>query len=150
MMSAPQPTTLFLLCLSHTFTGVVKEVLHDPGRGAPLAKVCSMPLTDAACASSSHGCTACLLLQLQQLQQLAGKHTHACPVLTASTCCPALLQVVYRDPVRYRQQKILTIAAEGTYSGQVCSTAVSAELCQFVCRSVHASGCVCGCCTHAA
>ena len=29
------------------------------------------------------------------------------------------LQVVYRDPVRYKLQKQLTIAAEGLYSGQV-------------------------------
>jgi hypothetical protein len=32
-----------------------------------------------------------------------------------------LLQVVYRDPVRYKLQKTLTIAPEGVYSGQVCS-----------------------------
>ncbi|WIA32218.1 hypothetical protein OEZ86_003067 [Tetradesmus obliquus] len=44
--------------------GVVKEIIHDPGRGAPLAKV------------------------------------------------------VYRDPVRYKLQKTLTIAPEGVYSGQ--------------------------------
>jgi hypothetical protein len=31
-----------------------------------------------------------------------------------------LLQVVFRDPVRYKLQKVLTVAAEGTYSGQVC------------------------------
>lgn len=30
------------------------------------------------------------------------------------------LQVVFRDPVRYKLQKVLTVAAEGTYSGQVC------------------------------
>lgn len=29
------------------------------------------------------------------------------------------LQVVFRDPVRYKLQKVLTVAAEGTYSGQV-------------------------------
>ena len=29
------------------------------------------------------------------------------------------LQVVFRDPVRYKQQKCLTVAAEGVYSGQV-------------------------------
>ncbi|KAI8470288.1 MAG: ribosomal protein L8 component of cytosolic 80S ribosome and 60S large subunit [Monoraphidium minutum] len=44
--------------------GVVAEIIHDPGRGAPLAKV------------------------------------------------------VYRDPVHYKLQKELTIAAEGVYSGQ--------------------------------
>eukprot|EP00878_Enallax_costatus_P033018 GHUV01036385.1.p1 GENE.GHUV01036385.1~~GHUV01036385.1.p1 ORF type:complete len:189 (-),score=49.12 GHUV01036385.1:552-1118(-) len=48
----------------HYIKGVVKEIIHDPGRGAPLAKV------------------------------------------------------VYRDPVRYKLQKVLTIAAEGVYSGQ--------------------------------
>jgi hypothetical protein len=37
----------------------------------------------------------------------------------SSLCC--LLQVVYRDPVRYKLQKTLTIAPEGVYSGQVCS-----------------------------
>jgi hypothetical protein len=30
-------------------------------------------------------------------------------------------QVVFRDPVRYKLQKVLTVAAEGTYSGQVCT-----------------------------
>ena len=34
-------------------------------------------------------------------------------------CC--LPQVVYRDPVRYKLQKTLTVAPEGMYSGQVCS-----------------------------
>ncbi|WIA12083.1 hypothetical protein OEZ85_012160 [Tetradesmus obliquus] len=48
----------------HYIKGVVKEIIHDPGRGAPLAKV------------------------------------------------------VYRDPVRYKLQKTLTIAPEGVYSGQ--------------------------------
>jgi hypothetical protein len=33
---------------------------------------------------------------------------------------PVVLQVVFRDPVRYKLQKVLTVAAEGTYSGQVC------------------------------
>lgn len=44
--------------------GVVQEVIHDPGRGAPLARV------------------------------------------------------AFRDPIRYRLQKQLTVAAEGTYTGQ--------------------------------
>ncbi|KAF6255062.1 component of cytosolic 80S ribosome and 60S large subunit [Scenedesmus sp. NREL 46B-D3] len=48
----------------HYIKGVVKEIIHDPGRGAPLAKV------------------------------------------------------VYRDPVRYKLQKTLTVAPEGMYSGQ--------------------------------
>lgn len=48
----------------HYIKGVVAEVLHDPGRGAPLAKI------------------------------------------------------MFRDPVRYKQQKCLTIAPEGVYSGQ--------------------------------
>lgn len=34
----------------------------------------------------------------------------------------ALPQVVFRDPVRYKLQKVLTVAAEGTYSGQVCAS----------------------------
>lgn len=34
---------------------------------------------------------------------------------------PSPVQVVFRDPVRYKLQKVLTVAAEGTYSGQVCS-----------------------------
>lgn len=32
---------------------------------------------------------------------------------------PAPLQVTFRDPVRYRLDKQLTIAAEGLYTGQV-------------------------------
>jgi large subunit ribosomal protein L8e len=48
----------------HYIKGVVREIIHDSGRGAPLAKV------------------------------------------------------VFRDPVRYKLQKVLTVAAEGTYSGQ--------------------------------
>lgn len=36
-----------------------------------------------------------------------------------SPCLLALSQVVFRDPVRYKLQKVLTVAAEGTYSGQV-------------------------------
>lgn len=37
-----------------------------------------------------------------------------------------LCQVVFRDPVRYKLQKVLTVAAEGTYSGQVCCRAAAA------------------------
>jgi hypothetical protein len=35
-------------------------------------------------------------------------------------CVVYYVQVVFRDPVRYKLQKVLTVAAEGTYSGQVC------------------------------
>lgn len=37
------------------------------------------------------------------------------------TPSPCLLQVTFRDPVRYKLQKVLTVAAEGVYSGQVRS-----------------------------
>jgi hypothetical protein len=41
----------------------------------------------------------------------------------ACCCCP--LQVVFRDPVRYKLQKCLTIAPEGVYSGQVSSSVLA-------------------------
>jgi len=49
---------------NHYIKGVVTEVLHDPGRGAPLARV------------------------------------------------------TFRDPIRYKHQKALMVAAEGVYTGQ--------------------------------
>lgn len=31
------------------------------------------------------------------------------------------VQVTFRDPIRYKHQKSLFIAAEGVYTGQVCT-----------------------------
>jgi hypothetical protein len=47
----------------------------------------------------------------------------AAAIVGHSCLCPVgahCVQVVFRDPVRYKLQKVLTVAAEGTYSGQVC------------------------------
>lgn len=67
------------------------------------------------------------------------QHPVECVVLSVSVCssgCWSLMcafvsvcivQVVFRDPVRYKLQKVLTVAAEGTYSGQVCLQAVGLQ-----------------------
>lgn len=46
-----------------------------------------------------------------------------CDYRPMTKCCihVPVAQVVYRDPVRYKLQKVLTIAPEGVYSGQVCT-----------------------------
>ncbi len=92
---------------SNYIKGVVSEIIHDPGRGAPLARVrggrAGVAGSTAAAASVAHG-----------------GDDHPTRRSPGYQCLPA--QVVFRDPVRYKLQKQLTIAAEGVYSGQVRSS----------------------------
>ncbi len=83
--------------------GVVDEIIHDPGRGAPLAKVisgCSQHLCRA-----EPGSAAIVVLgsftHRQHQQHVGG------------------LQVRFRNPIKYKQDKEMFIAPEGLYSGQV-------------------------------
>ena len=41
-------------------------------------------------------------------------------VNSLSLFAPLFSQVTFRHPIKYRHQKELFIAAEGTYTGQVC------------------------------
>jgi ribosomal protein L2 len=88
---------------NHYIKGVVNEIIHDSGRGAPLAKVWWRT-------GSSGGLE-------RGARQKAGPSTmHATHADGRSLLC---LQVTFRDPYKYRHQKALFIAAEGMYSGQV-------------------------------
>ena len=72
--------------------GVVDEIIHDPGRGAPLAKVNTLHTQG----NSSKGLQASLFTMVE-----------------------TLMQVRFRNPIKYKQDKEMFIAPEGLYSGQV-------------------------------
>ena len=77
--------------------GVVEEIIHDPGRGAPLAKVFLAAVS---------------VLQLDRLQYWVSL---AKCIVNIYSC----LQVRFRNPIKYKQDKEIFIAPEGLYSGQV-------------------------------
>jgi len=91
--------------------GVVSEIVHDSGRGAPLAKVC-VQIWGYPC-KRTHARNAALYARLLHLfPPTTYTHTH----YTHACMQP---QVTFRDPYKYRHQKALFIAAEGLYTGQV-------------------------------
>lgn len=125
--------------------GVIAEVIHDPGRGAPLAKVrCA-----ACCGGKALVC--CKHRALADHNPIFSK-LFGCPAVlrdhfaislssrprpSALTCCILPLQVTFRDPIRYRHQKENFIAAEGMYSGQVSSTRQAPAPHQAACPSLY-------------
>jgi hypothetical protein len=111
---------------NHYIKGVVSEVIHDSGRGAPLARVRqrrrrrrrATPWASARQrAAPAAGCP----------RQAAPLRTHGARLgcgatkgaATQAVGPLALLQVTFRDPIRYKHQKELFVAAEGVYTGQV-------------------------------
>ena len=105
--------------------GVVTEILHDSGRGAPLARVSHTLLRQAAgCglldplwhfglgAMPWCGGAAELLVRFSN-----GPPEH--PHMLFGQALHSWTQVSFRDPVRFKHQKELFVASEGMYSGQV-------------------------------
>ena len=88
------------------------DVLHDPGRGAPLAKARS-PLCRAVGGSAA--------VPQEHGRVLAGRARLAGAAyvwaLADAAAAPAP-QVSFRSPIRYKQDKELIVAAEGMYTGQ--------------------------------
>lgn len=74
--------------------GVVNEIIHDPGRGAPLARV---PTSARLCS-------------------VTPRHVQHSSSSSETSCG---MQVAFRNPIKYKQDKELFIAPEGLYSGQV-------------------------------
>lgn len=112
--------------------GVVTEIVHDPGRGAPLARV-SEDRGFHSIISISHARTTDSIPRIhftadQHTQRTCLFHlTHAftqCLIVVSlhqrPCMCDSTSQVTFRDPIRYKLSKQLFVAAEGTYSGQVC------------------------------
>ena len=82
--------------------GVVTDIIHDPGRGAPLARVSLNAVIQCAGAR-----------QARDLRMLLSRWWDGC----SSAVLHA--QVTFRNPIRYGLKKELFIAPEGLYSGQV-------------------------------
>jgi hypothetical protein len=129
--------------------GVVAEIIHDPGRGAPLAKVrraCRVATQRAPLRHCARGGGAvsvawrltsgvharCAVLQaaaeICQLRRRWRRRSSRGWLRAPTRRVATARQVVYRDPVRYKLQKELTIAAEGLYSGQVSSARGGSDL----------------------
>ena len=83
--------------------GVVTDIIHDPGRGAPLARVSFSTKIQAIHAEETR--FSCALFSFEWWERGSWAVFHA--------------QVTFRNPIRYGLKKELFIAPEGLYSGQV-------------------------------
>ena len=82
--------------------GVVTDIIHDPGRGAPLARVSFSTRTQAIHAEEAKTLR---MSPSEWWERGSWDVFHA--------------QVTFRNPIRYGLKKELFIAPEGLYSGQV-------------------------------
>ena len=104
--------------------GVVTEIVHDSGRGAPLAKARTLPpARTRLCLPWSASSRGVVLRPASPGPCLWRLSVPALPVSPSDgqlvcLCVLLRLQVTFRNPVKFHHDKELMVAAEGMYTGQ--------------------------------